>query len=212
MRVPDVPNPLPDPLESIWSAGTAIIRCHSVKMGANEFNTSNASRRFRPVTASGIIVPSLYGSDLVKGALSETVFHDVPVRGRGRRVQHKTLVTIIRSTVIPKRDLRLVRLHGSGLGRLRVTHEELIESSSRQYPRTAAWGQALYDHAANYDGLVWRSRQFNDSYALMLWGTRVDRFNDLDIDEESPPLSLYAGPGYDEVQELAAEREITVVG
>jgi hypothetical protein len=95
---------------------------------------------------------------------------------------------------------------------LAVTHGELIESSSLQYPRTAAWGQALYDHAANYDGLVWRSRQFNDSYAVMLWGNRVDHLKDLDVDEESPPLSLYAGPGYDEVQELADEKGITVVG
>ena len=109
------------------------------------------------------------------------MFHVVPIPGNARRILRKSLLPMMRSKVIPKRDLRLVRLHGASLRRLRVTHSELIESSSSQYSRTAAWGQALYDHA-DYDGLVWRSRQFNDSYALMLWGHRVDRFNDLDPD------------------------------
>lgn len=211
MRVPDVPKPLPKPLEDIWPAGRPIIRCHNVALGATEFNASTDSRRFRPVQSHGAIVPTLYGADLVKGALSESVFHDVPVRGNGRRIQRKALVPMMRSTVIPKRDLRLVRLHSDGLKRLGVKHAELIESSARQYPRTAAWGQALYD-LGNHDGLVWQSRQFNASYAIMLWGDRVKRRKDIDVDEANPPLSLFLGPGFDEVQQLADDCLITVVG
>ena len=108
-------------------------------MGATEFNASNVSRRFRPVIRSGIVVPTLYGADHVHGALSETVFHDVPIRGNGRRILRKALLPMMRLTVIPKRDLPLVWLHGASLRRLRVTHGELIESSSSQYSRTAAW-------------------------------------------------------------------------
>jgi RES domain len=211
VRVPDVPKPLPKPLEDIWPAGRPIIRCHNVALGATEFNASTDSRRFRPVQSHGAIVPTLYGADLVKGALSESVFHDVPVRGNGRRIQRKALVPIMRSTVIPKRDLRLVRLHSDGLKRLGVKHAELIESSARQYPRTAAWGQALYD-LGNHDGLVWQSRQFNASYAIMLWGDRVKRRKDIDVDEANPPLSLFLGAGFDEVQQLADDCLITVVG
>jgi hypothetical protein len=208
--VPDVPDPFPDPLEHIWLAGRQIVRCHEVTMGATEFNTSDASRRFRPVRNGGVIVPTLYGADLIEGALSETVFHDVPVRGAARRIQHKALVRMVRSTVIPRRDLRLVRLHGAGLGRLGVTHGELIETGSADYHRTATWGQALYD-VGGYDGLVWRSRQFNDSYALMLWGDRVDRFAHLEVDPSNAPLLLYGGVGLDEVRRLADEAGITVV-
>jgi RES domain len=210
VRVPPVPNPLPAPLVRTWPKGDPIIRCYKGTMGAHEFNTTNASRRFRPVTSKGVIVPTLYGADLVEGALSESVFHDVPVRGKGRRIQRKALVQWIRSTLIPTRDLQLGQLHGAGLDRLGATHAELIESSSRQYPRTAAWGQALYEHG-DYDGLVWRSRQFNDSYSLMLWGDRVDRFKDLKLDTASAPLSLWVGAGFDEVQRLANARRITVV-
>lgn len=209
-RVPSVTGPLPSPLVRTWPKGDPIIRCYKGTMGAHEFNVTNASRRFRPVTSNGAIVPTLYGADLVEGALSESVFHDVPVRGKGRRIQRKTLVQWIRSTLIPARDLQLVQLHGAGLSRLGVTHAELIESSARQYPRTAAWGQALYD-AGDYDGLVWRSRQFNDAYSLMLWGDRVDRFKDLKLDTTTPPLSLWVGPGFDELQQLANDLRITVV-
>jgi hypothetical protein len=211
VRVPDVPAPFPQPLERIWPAGHLIVRCHKIAMGATEFNTSDKSRRFGPVKSHGVVVPTLYGADLVQGALSESVFHDVPVRGKGRRIQRKALLPMMRSTAVPEHDLRLVQLHGAGLTRLGVTHAGLIESSARQYPRTAAWGQALYDHG-DYDGLVWRSRQFNDSYALMLWGDRVDRFKDLDVDQTSAPLSLFAGAGFDEVQQPADDCGITVIG
>ena len=117
---------------------------------------------------------------------------------------------MVRSSIIPARDLRLVRLHGAGLSRLGVTHGELIETGSAQYHLTAIWGQALYD-LGGYDGLVWRSRQFNDSHALMLWGDRVNRFTHLEADPDNPPLLLYGGVGFDHVQQLADESGITVV-
>ena len=64
----------------------------------------------------------------------------------------------------------------------------------------------------DFDGLVWRSRQFNDSYAVMRWGDRVKRRKDIDVDDANPPLSLYLGAGFDEVQQLADDCLITVVG
>jgi hypothetical protein len=210
MRVPDVPDPLPDLRVHTWPAHQPIFRCHHMSMGATEFNASHVSRRFRPVTRGGDVVSTLYAADLPQGALSETVFHDVPVRGKGRRVLRRALVPMVRSTLTPIRSLQLVELHGAGLRRLRVTHGELIESSSRQYPPTAAWGQALHD-LADHDGLIWRSRQFNDSFALMLWGDRVSRFDDLEVDLDDAPLPLYAGAGFDEVQQLADDCGITVI-
>lgn len=211
-RVPDVPVPLKTPRLHLWPADKPIVRCHNVAMGATEFNTTLASRRFRPFhDSAGAVVATIYGADLIEGALSETVFHDVPVRGPGRRILRKALVPMMLSTVMPARNLRLVELHGAGLARLGVTHGELIESSSRQYPRTALWGEALYDHADRFDGLIWRSRQFNDSLALMLWGNRVDRFADLQAHPDTAPVPLFAGDGFEAVQELADAVKITIV-
>jgi hypothetical protein len=211
MRVPDVPDPLPEPRVHRWPAGTPIVRCHEAKMGATEFNTTAASRRFRPVLSTHGTVPTIYGADMSAAALSETVFHDVPIRGAARRIQRKSLTHMVLSSIVATRELRLVELHGSGLGRLNVRHAELIETSASQYPRTALWAQALYDHADGFDGLVWRSRQFNDSLAMMLWGDRVSRFDDLRSDPGQPPLPLFFGPGFEMVLELANESGITVI-
>lgn len=180
-------------------------------MGATEFNTTEVSRRFRPVTGATGTVATIYGADLDQGALSETVFHDVPVRGTAKRVQRRALIHMMLSTITPTRELRLVRLHGSGPNRLQATHANLIETSSRQYPRTALWGQALYECGPSFDGLIWRSRQFNDSYALMLWGDRIHRFTDLASEPDTAPLPLYVGDGLDKVRELADECGITVI-
>lgn len=119
---------------------------------------------------------------------------------------------MVLSTLTPTRSLRLVELHGAGLGRLNLTHGELIETGAKQYPRTALWGQALHDADVNFDGLVWRSRQFNDSFALMLWGDRVDRFTDLAPHPGVAPVPLYAGDGFETVRELAEAAAITIVG
>jgi hypothetical protein len=181
-------------------------------MGATEFDTTSAARRFRPVqNPGGALVPTIYGADLTEGALSETVFHDVPVRGPGRRIFRKALVPIVLSTITPVRDLRLAELHGAGLGRLGTTHGELIETGAKQYPQTARRGQTLYDQAAGFDGLIWRSRQFNDSFALMLWGDRVARFTDLAPHPSVAPVPLYAGDGFETVRELAEATRITIV-
>ena len=45
-----------------------------------------------------------------------------------------------------------------------------------------------------------------NSYALMLWGDPVDSFNDLDTDLTKAPLLLYAGAGFDEVQQPGHRR------
>jgi hypothetical protein len=211
MRVPDVPDPMLEPRVHPWPAGKPIVRCHNVKIGATEFNTTTASRRFRPVLSSHDIVPTIYGAESGAGALSETVFHDVPIRGPARRIQRKSLIHLVLSTIVATRELRLAELHGAGLGRLNVTHAELIETSANQYPRTALWAQALHDRRDSFDGLVWRSRQFNDSLALMLWGDRVSRFDDLQFHPDESPLPLIAGPGLEMVQRLADDSGITVI-
>lgn len=211
-RVPDVPIPLPDARPHLWPAEQPIIRCHNVQMGATEFNTTVNSRRFRPVQdRSEAIVPTIYGANLIEGALSETVFHDVPVRGTGRRIFRKALVPIVLSTITPGRELKLAELQGAGLGRLGITHGELIETGAKQYPRTALWAQALYDHTAHFDGLIWRSRQFNDSFALILWGDRVTRFTNLAPHIDIAPIPLYAGEGFEKVRTVAEEARIIIV-
>jgi RES domain len=197
-----------DPLVTEWPEGGRIVRCHNVRHGPVEFNRMASPGRFRPVRHRGRIVGTLYGSEDLAGAASETVFHDLPV-GQGERfLRVEALAPLMASTLSARRALRLASLHGHGLRRLGATPAQLIDSEADRFPALAAWGQALHDCPAEPDGIAWRWRHYDDAYALLLFGDRVRR-RDLEIVE--PPLPLAAGRGLERLMELAERAGITLV-
>ena len=68
------------------------------------------------------------------------------------------------------RPLRLARLHGTGLTRIRAERVDLIESPPTCYAATASCTQAIYDLHPAIDGLVWRSRRLDDQNSYVLFG------------------------------------------
>lgn len=112
------------------------------------------------------------------------------------------------STIAPRRDLTLIQLHGHGLSRLGVSRAELIETKAEQYGRTASWAASLHRRLGKADGLVWVSRKFDTSFALVLFGDRVAR-SDLEVIDS--PLPLFLGSGYAEVQRVAELAGITIL-
>jgi len=153
-------------------------------------------------------VATLYAADEAAGAISETVFHDVPVDSANKRVRMSRFETVLLSRLACKRELRLIRLHGHGFHRLNVSRAKLIESEADCYPQLAPWGQALHDCPADADGLLWRSRHFDDAYACVLFGDRVGR---RELEVVAPPLPLALGRGFELVEELAEDAEITLI-
>ena len=151
---------------------------------------------------------TLYGSEDLAGAVSETVFHDLPVGAGPRFLRIEALAPMVASTLSPLRALRLASLHGHGLRRLGATRAQLIDSEVDRYPELAAWGQALHDCPADPDGLVCRSRHYDDAYALLLFADRVRR-RDLEVVEPPQPLSV--GRGLERLMELAERAGITLV-
>ncbi|HET9212293.1 MAG TPA: RES family NAD+ phosphorylase [Thermoanaerobaculia bacterium] len=185
------------------------MRSHKSDFGATELNPGYGSGRFHPFTDSrGQAVPTLYGSSCLEGALAETVFHGVPIRGRGRYLRSSVLKTYLVSVVMPRRDLRLVQLHGFGLRRLGLSRSELIDSDPSQYERTVRWAAALYAWSQEIDGLVWVSRQYDTSRSLVLFGDRVRR-EDLEVAEV--PLPLGKGIGLKKVQRAAEQAGIAIL-
>ncbi len=184
------------------------MRCHDLRFGASEFNRTASEGRFRPVRARGRIVGTLYGSDGDAGAIAEHLFRPVPVAAEVRRIRSARLVPLMLSTLASKRALHLAALHGNGLRRVGATRAQLIDSVPDQYPALSAWGQALHDCPAGPDGIVWRSRHYDDAYALLLFAGRVAR-RDLEVIET--PLPLAFGRGLERVTELAEEAGITLV-
>ena len=153
-------------------------------------------------------MPTLYGASDLDGSLSESIFHNVPVRGPGKAIRLSALRPMLVSTIAARRPLTLVQLHSHGLKRLRVSRIELIESEARQYSRTAAWAATLHAAMEGADGLIWVSRKFDTSFSLVLFGDRVRR-SDLEVIE--PPVPLFLGAGFAEVQRAAELAGITIL-
>jgi len=192
-----------------WLGGSGIVRCHDSRFGATEFNPGFGRGRFHPFPDSlGLAVPTLYGASNLDGSLSESVFHNVPVRGRGKSILRSTLRPMMVSTIAARRDLTLIQLHGYGLTRLGVSRAELIDTDSRHYARAVAWASALHACLEGADGLVWVSRRFDTSFALVLFGDRVLRS---DLEVVDPPVPLFPDPGFAAVQRAAEEAGILII-
>ena len=213
MPVPGAPHDL-DPLLTVWEAGRTFHRCYDVSWGSRDFYAGDDAHRgrFHPFTPDGHTepLPVLYGAGDFDGAVFETVFHDVPVRGV-KRVPHAKLLHRLVVPLIPGRDLTLVDLTSEGLRRLELTRGELIDSDARSYPNTAAWARALHAHSADIDGLLWVSRQRDASRALVLFGDRV-KVDDLAVAPDEVPLTLGIGRGLDLVAAAATRVGITITG
>lgn len=149
----------------------------------------------------------MYGAQSAASAVSETVFHDLDPHAATQLVARSQLLGLVRSVLVPARDIKLISLRGSGLRRLRTTHADLIESDPSTYPATAAYAHALY-RFERCDGFVWSSRHHSGSLALILFGTRV-RSSHLryDIQQVEP---LWKGVGFEEVAAAATDANITV--
>ena len=124
-------------------------RCYNAAWGSRDFYPGDVTHRgrFHPIRPTGALadLPVLYGADSSLGALSESVFHDVPVRGT-KHVPYASLRHRLLIELAPTRDLSLIDLTSLGLHRLRVSRAELIESDPRSYSDTTAWGRTLHDH------------------------------------------------------------------
>lgn len=168
---------------------------------------SSRRGRFHPFSDDeGRTVATWYAAQNLQGALSESVFHDVPAGGgvvdvarlRGQHV----------FTVTPVRKLKVAAFTTIGLRRLGLNRAQLIDPGPRHYPRTALWAQSVHQHPERFDGITWVSRQDDTSAAVVLFGDRVAPA-DLELRAEEP---LLAAEMFDHVLRLAADLKIAVIG
>ena len=63
-----------------WGSGRTMHRVHDAAYAANLFNPSpTGNARFSPIRdEAGAVIPTLYAATTPRGALMETIFHDVP--------------------------------------------------------------------------------------------------------------------------------------
>lgn len=151
-------------------AGEQLFRVHGNQRHATVFNAGHGGPTrfafFRDGT--GQIVPVLYAAAAQDAAVAETLLHDVPITGG--LLDFDDYSTKVMSRIESTRGLRLATFHGLGLRRLRVSAETLTASAASTYPETVLWAKAA--HGAGLDGIVWMSRQCNDTEAYVFFGDR----------------------------------------
>ncbi len=196
--VPPVPEVFQAPPRTVsWPQDRAIVRAYRLAYGPTRFNPgirTEAAGRFPFFEGpGGQRVPVLYGAEGYDAAISETIFHDLPVGVREPAVVPESLVAAYGLVRLrPRRDLSLVELVGHGLRRLGLRPGSVTDTGPEAYSRTVAWAQALHRTLNDVDGLVWMSRQFNAERSLVLFGDRVEED---DLEPLEPGVVLRTGPG-----------------
>lgn len=190
------------PAIEMWPAGRRLTRAYDARFGLLAFNATATAGRFRPVTTpEGVIVPTAYAAEDDETAIAERLLRGVDPehQDRPRRLLRRAVRGVELAEVAATRDLKLVRLHGLGLQRLRLARAELIESGRDRYAWTATWAQALHDCPGQPDGLIWTARQNDSAKAVILFATRgADRA--LRLDGRATPLDR--GEGYERLLDV----------
>jgi hypothetical protein len=98
----------------------------------------------------------------VEVCFAETFLRNPPVGILSLDDLSVRLVTTVESV----RDLRLVSLHGAGLGRLGTTNQP---ASGGDYALSQRWSRALWEHDDRVDGIAYRGRHDDSSLCAAIY-------------------------------------------
>jgi hypothetical protein len=147
------------------------------KYTAAAFNGSGrGDARFSPLRRpdTGEVIPTIYAASTLRGAIMETILHDVPVPASGYIHDiERDLVSNLHMSSIGVQELHLVNLTSTGLRAAGMKHSDLFDDDKLDYARTREWAAWCWAEYADAQGLIWISRQDNQSKAVMLFGDRM---------------------------------------
>jgi hypothetical protein len=185
---------------------------YDARWGATGFNPTDGEARFRPVRdASGAVVPTAYLGATEEVALAEGLLRGASALqgGAPRRLYAAELDGLALREVRTVRELRLGRLHGAGLTRLKLLRAHVIDCDEADYPYTARWGQALWGCRRRPHGLAWTSKQADSGRAYLLWTGRVAGPV---LQATGPEVALDRGAGLERVRRACAEAGVDFEG
>lgn len=162
----------------IVPAGAALHRFHTVPYDPIYFDASTSGRLNAPDGSYGV----LYAAKDIRGAFAETFLRTPGLRlidtGRLKAKAYAHLSS--------RRELRLVKLTGPGLGRLGATAE--VTHGSLPYDMPQAWSKALHAHPIQADGIAYTARHDDEQLCYAIFDrcraeiVDVRRVTDLDQD------------------------------
>jgi hypothetical protein len=194
-----------------WGKGLTMHRVHKNQYLPNVFNPSvKGNARFSPIRdAKKDIIPTLYAATTSRGAMMETVFHDVPYKKGLKTVSKHHLAGEVHSTLLFHIDFNLIDLSKVALKKIGVKPEHLISTTKAHYRGTRAWAEAFYAEYSTAQGLLWTSRQDDRCNAVVLFGPRI-KPSDFSITGTSTTL-MTAGVVWDPVNQLATDMDVILV-
>lgn len=161
-----------------WERGRSVLRIHRLKHGPLHWSGGGgkppAGRFDSPSGRFGV----LYAAQDFAGAFAETVLR----QPRQLLVSLAEIEARALSVLVIGADLALVDLTGPGLSQLGLDARML----SGPYETCGAWADALHDHPAQPDGILYPSR-FDPSQPCMVFFDRAGRH--LDAVTAPTPLS-----------------------
>ncbi|MEN8502070.1 MULTISPECIES: RES family NAD+ phosphorylase [Paraburkholderia] len=147
------------------------------KFSAASFNDSGlGNARFSPLRRpdTGEVVPTIYAASTMRGAIMETVLHNVPVPASGYVHDiERDLASNLHMSTIAVREVQLVNLTSTGLRAAGLKRSDLFDGDAQDYPRTREWAAWLWAEYPDAQGLIWMSKQDDQSQAVMLFGDRM---------------------------------------
>jgi len=108
-----------------------------------------------------------YFGTTIEVCFAETFLRNPPVR----ILSLEDLARCSLATFEVQRELQLVPLHGPGLARLGVTAEL---ASGSNYERSHPWSRAVWEHAAEPDGILYRPRHDDSALCVALYDRARD--------------------------------------
>jgi hypothetical protein len=152
-------------------------RVHPGRYAGDAFNPSpDSDARFSPLKRDdGTVLPVMYAADMIEGALMETVFHEAPCPSAGAHLQRAEIEakSLVLSQLACPAPLSLIDLSSTGLRRVGLAKNQVIDTNAVHYPATRALAQHLYERMPQAQGLLWMSRLFDRSRSVMLFADRI---------------------------------------
>ena len=155
------------------AVGAILWRIHAESLAGDTFNPGFGFSRFAPIGPVRKRVPTAYAAEEFEAAVYETIFHDLDPAQPFKTYPLSKLADVRCSVLRVASPLGLRSFFAPDLMKLGVARNQLIDTPSREFPDTRRWSAALHRKDAVTHGMVWESRAYPSSLAMMFFGDRV---------------------------------------
>ena len=153
--------------------GTQLWRIHDARFAGDVFNPGKGMSRFTPIGPVRKRIPTVYAASEFEAAVYETVFHNLDPAQPFKTYPLSKLADVRCSVLRVTSSLALRSFLTPDLMKLGVARNQLIDTPAREFPDTRRWSAALHRKDAETNGMVWESRPYPSSLAMMFFGDRV---------------------------------------